>query len=310
MNTQSSSIKMDSGESSNASRWQKPHIVPTRYKLAGWLINLLYRINTDWAESKLADMWFTVLKRRPKPWVHAFWSGADRSVEIHLRDKSIPVYLWGQGPLVVLVHGWSGSGTQFRYFIPHLVAAGYTVAVFDAPAHGSHPGRYAHLLDFSDTLLGIQRQLGEVYTVIAHSLGTMASVLATHRGLAIKQMVMLAPHLDAQAMIDFYASLLNLNAKLVTGFKQKVEERIQAILGLDHVWELLHPVALLGGQNIQGLLMFDSEDAVVPLSHFNQIDSIWQPQYTLQTHGLGHYHLFKDGALIDQVVDYIKGCQS
>lgn len=310
MQMQRCSITVDSNQTSSSNGRLKARVVPARYRLLGRMINLISRVNNEWAEDKLADMWFTVFKRRPRPWVHAFWSGADRCVDVHLSDKSVPVYLWGEGPLVILVHGWSGSGTQFRYFIPQLVAAGYRVAAFDAPAHGSHPGRYAHLLDFSDTLVGIQRELGEVDSVIAHSLGTLASVLATHRGLSARQMVMLAPHMNVKEMIDFYAGLLKLNAQLVAGFKEKVKHRIQTILGLEDVWELLNPAALFNGQNIQGLLMYDREDAVVPLSVFNEIDSLWQPQHTLQTSGLGHYLLFKDNVLIGQVVEYIKGCQS
>ncbi|MCK4710704.1 MAG: alpha/beta hydrolase, partial [Gammaproteobacteria bacterium] len=145
----------------------KKRIVPWKIRLFGLALNLASLFNNEWAAEKLSQILFTVFKSQPKLWVTKFWNQADRRFEIQLSDQSIPVYCWGKGPLVVLMHGWSGSGTQFKHFIPALTQAGYRVAVFDAPVHGTNPGKHSHLLDFSDSLVAIQQQLGPVDTVIA-----------------------------------------------------------------------------------------------------------------------------------------------
>lgn len=281
-------------------------VVPIKYQLVGWLINQLARINRDWASNKLLQMWFTVFKRKPRAWVQAFWRDADNCINVHLSDKCIPVYLWGKGPLVVLMHGWSGSGTQYRYFIPRLCAAGFQVAAFDAPAHGSHPGKQANVLDFADTLIAIQQQVGAIDSVIAHSLGSMAAVLATHRGLNPGCMVLLAPHLDVATMVDSYAETMNISSGLTSMLRDKAAFHIQDILKIDNAWDLLNPQSLLKGQDINGLLMFDSEDEEISQAHFSEIESVWQPQKVLKTSGLGHFRIFKDHQLIDQVVEFLK----
>ena len=49
---------------------------------------------------------------------------------------------WGDGPTVVLVHGWGGNRAQLAAtFVEPLVAAGLRVVAYDAPSHGvSGPG--------------------------------------------------------------------------------------------------------------------------------------------------------------------------
>ena len=70
-----------------------------------------------------------MFKKSIKPWVTAFWQQAGQRTELVVGNKTIPAYLWGTGPLVGMMHGWSGTGTQYRRFIPALVEAGYQVAV-------------------------------------------------------------------------------------------------------------------------------------------------------------------------------------
>jgi hypothetical protein len=306
MTTQQQDYSALSAQAEKREKRAVKRVVPIKYQLVGWLINQLARINRDWASNTLLQMWFTVFKRKPRAWVNAFWRDADYCINVHLSDKCIPVYLWGQGPLVVLMHGWSGSGTQYRYFIPRLCAAGFQVAAFDAPAHGSHPGKQANVLDFADTLVAIQQQIGAINSVIAHSLGSMAAVLATHRGLKPGCMVLLAPHLDVATMVNSYAETMNISPGLASMLREKAISHIQKIFKIENAWDLLTPRMLLEGQYINGMLMFDSEDEEISQAHFNEIESVWQPQEVLKTSGLGHFRIFKDHQLIDRVVGFLQ----
>ena len=46
-------------------------------------------------------------------------------------------HVWGEGPVVYLVHGWAGRGSQLAGFVEPLTAAGFRAVLFGAPAHGS-----------------------------------------------------------------------------------------------------------------------------------------------------------------------------
>ncbi|MES9847744.1 MAG: alpha/beta fold hydrolase, partial [Candidatus Thiodiazotropha sp.] len=64
--------------------------------------------------------------------------------EIH--GETIAVRSWGEGPSVLLCHGWGGRGTQFFALIEALAAAGYRAVAFDAPAHGDSSGKRTNML--------------------------------------------------------------------------------------------------------------------------------------------------------------------
>ncbi|MBT3203029.1 MAG: alpha/beta hydrolase [Gammaproteobacteria bacterium] len=295
------SLITNSAKSSRTKR-----VVPWKFRVLGYTLNLISLVNNNWAAAQLNKIWFTVYKRRPKPWVKKFWNQADRRIEINLSDQSIPVYCWGRGPLVVLMHGWSGSGTQFKHFIPALTKAGYRVAVFDAPAHGTNPGKHSHLLDFTDSLVAIQQQIGPIDTVIAHSFGAMAVTLATRRGLMLNRMVLIAPNLDVQEIFDSYTQLLKLRPKLVQKFKTLISIEFKKILQIDHSWGLFTTINLLEDKYQSGLLVFDSADEEVSQKHFNEIETHWSNSSVIKTQGLGHVRLLKDQDVIGQIISYLK----
>jgi pimeloyl-ACP methyl ester carboxylesterase len=263
-------------------------------------------IHNEWASDVLAGLWFTVFKSGQKPWMTEFWSSADECVEITIDGATIPVYCWGRGPLVVAMHGWSGSGTQFRNFIAPLVEAGFRVACFDAPAHGANPGRRTHLVNFSDSLLAIRNRLGEIDCVIAHSLGAMATVYALQLGLPAGRVVLVAPHLDVQEMFETFRDLLGMRPALANRFHDKIGARMKSILNDNDVWQVFTPRKMLARTDFRGLLVYDAKDPEVTQAQFEEIAQHWKNCEVLATEGLGHNRILKDKPVIDAVVDYLR----
>lgn len=284
---------------------RRKRVVPLSYQLLGLGLNIVSRIHMDWAAEVLKGLFFTVFKTQTKPWITEFWQQADSQIELQLKDKTIPVYLWGGGPLVVMMHGWSGSGVQFRKLIPDLVTAGYQVAAFDAPAHGDNPGKQTHVLEFVDSLLAIQLQIGPVHTLMAHSFGGMAAMMACQRGLSVEQMILFGPQLDVNEIYQSYSDLLNLNSKLSQRFRQKIGERMAEIVGYDDVWGLFTPQCLLKDRDFSGLLIYDPEDEEIPLSQFKAVAQYWQGCQVIETAGLGHHLILKDDAVIEKVLGFM-----
>lgn len=288
---------------------RRQRVIPFKFQMFGLALNIVSRFNNEWAANVLSSLWFTVFKAKQKPWLTDFWQQAESCIDVLLKDKSIPVSLWGQGPLVVMMHGWSGSGAQFRRFIPGLIAAGFQVATFDAPSHGSNPGKKSHLLEFTDSLLAIQQQIGAVHTLMAHSLGGMAAVMATRRGLSIKQMVLFGPHLDVQMMYQSYSDLLNLNPKLASRFRDKIGQRMTEIIGEDDIWEILTPAKLLEHSEYRGMLIYDLDDEEIPQDQFKAVAQHWADCQTLETQGLGHNRILKDDSVIETVLAFMSSAK-
>ena len=284
---------------------RRQRVIPLSFQLAGVALNLVSRLHNEWASDVLARLWFTVFKTKPKPWVADFWASADESIELPVYDVTIPIYLWGKGPLIVLMHGWSGSGTQYRYFIPILVEAGFRVACFDAPEHGNNPGRKTHMLRFSASLLGIQERLGPVECVIAHSLGGMAATFALQQGLSPARMVLVAPHLEVQKMFETYRDLLSMRPKLAQRFHDKIGEGMSLLVDGRDPWEELVPSRLLDRPELEGMLVFDYQDPEIAPPQFEEMAELWQRGQVHTTSGLGHNRILKDQEVIRAIAAYL-----
>lgn len=285
---------------------RRKRIIPFNFQMAGLCLNILSRLHNEWPARVLSKIWFTVFKSKPKQWVNEFWRQADQCLILDLGDKSLPVHSWGKGSLVVLMHGWSGSGTQFRRFIPALVSAGYQVVTFDAPAHGQNPGSQSHLIEFSNTLLAIQSQVGDINTVLAHSLGAMATTVAMQRGLQAQQLVLMAPHLDVQKMFESYSALLNLRPALADRFHALIGQKMYDILGDQDPWSTLNPQTLLKYKATAGMLVYDRDDEEVDAQIFEAIEANWENCLTVKTEGLGHNSILKDADTIQSVLAYLR----
>ena len=64
-------------------------------------------------------------------------------------QKKINVYHSGASlKKILLVHGWSGRGTQLVKFASAFQELGYQIVSFDAPAHGKSPGSTTLMPEF------------------------------------------------------------------------------------------------------------------------------------------------------------------
>ena len=156
------------------------------------------------------DLWFTVpptLAAAPLP------PGARRSWS----SRSAPrfaVTSGARGPVVYFAHGWGGRGSQLTAYVEPLVAAGYRVVLFDAPAHGdSGPGpagpRRTHGVEFGKALDAVSARFGPAHAVIAHSLGDDLDLPRAALRLArTERLVLLAPMVQAEPLFDQFQQAL------------------------------------------------------------------------------------------------------
>ena len=85
---------------------------------------------------------------------------------VPMRTGRLVGWRWGRArdPVVVLVHGWGGRGTQLRAFIARLLARGLSVVAYDAPGHGMTGGAEANDLAFEEDAIA---QAEIVFDVVA-----------------------------------------------------------------------------------------------------------------------------------------------
>ena len=89
---------------------------------------------------------------------------------IHTGEGTLMSYRLGQGPVWLLMHGWSGSASQFYPLMNHIAAQGFTALAYDHPAHGQSEGSTGHLPRFVRAFDEILARVGPVQGVITHSI--------------------------------------------------------------------------------------------------------------------------------------------
>ncbi len=109
---------------------------------------------------------------------------------ISTRSGSVHAYITGSGPLVLFVHGWGGSASQFISLMRGLARCGFTAMAFDHLGHGlsePKPTTMQQSIDTTNDILQHVRKsnIGGIAAIVGHSTGCIA--IANARPALIKE---------------------------------------------------------------------------------------------------------------------------
>jgi predicted alpha/beta hydrolase family esterase len=219
-----------------------------------------------------------------------------------IEGKKIQGYKWGQGPIVVLVHGWAGRATQFRKFIEYFSTHGFQVVGFDGPAHGKSEGKKTHLLEFENTLIKLFEILPkEPAAVITHSFGGAAVLYSITKGLPVKMLINIASPTIGDEIINTYLRAINGSEKSGNYFKKYMVrtfgKTFDEFSSLHFIRHLPKPIELL--------LVYDEDDKEVDMRHADELIKIYPSARILRTRGLGHTRILKEDAVIETCFRFI-----
>jgi pimeloyl-ACP methyl ester carboxylesterase len=151
-----------------------------------------------------------------------------RRESIRVDGRRVDVSCWGvDGPLLVLLHGWRGRGSQFAPLVPALRADGYRVIAPDVPAHGSSQGGRVDVRDWLAVLAELQAQQGRFRAIIGHSFGGFAALTAARLGIATDALVSIAGAGRPDVFLDEFARMTGIGAAT----RAELERRFLARLG-------------------------------------------------------------------------------
>lgn len=221
-------------------------------------------------------------------------------LEVHLGESTtIRGWSWGEGPVVLLVHGWEGRGSQLTAFVRPLVAAGYRVVTYDAPAHGASDGSRSSLPHFTWALRGVADATGAPHAIIAHSLGCAAVTLALRDGLAASRLVYFAPPLDPVAYTQRFGEILDLDDAIIDRMRLRIEERFL------RKWSDYSLAQTAKEMTAPLLVLHDREDQDTFWHEGNALTSAWPGARLITTEGLGHRRILREPGLIEEVVRFL-----
>jgi pimeloyl-ACP methyl ester carboxylesterase len=262
-------------------------------------VSALAAVSPGVAASAVAPLFFRAPPRRgrPDPERQALARG-DRVVLGAGRDR-IVAWRWGDGPAVLLAHGWGGCAGQMTPLVGPLLDAGFGVVAHDAPAHGESPGRTASIPVFADAIARVSRAVGPLHGVIAHSMGGAAFTLAASRGLSARRAVFVGPPSDAAAWFRGFVRWLALPAAAEPALRARVE----AIAGerLDR----LNSAVLGPRMKVPLLVLHDRQDREVPIEDGERVAREAADGRLVVTDGLGHRRILRDPGVAGQAVRFL-----
>ena len=218
-------------------------------------------------------------------------------------------FVAGNGPVVLLVHGWGGWASRLGALVRPLVETGHQVVGMDLPAHGSSPGRQTTPFQMADALLEVARCAGPVHALISHSFGGMVSLLAMEGGLTPGAAVFLAPALRSDHVRDRFAELFRLRPPVMDALVRRIDSRFGS-----EVWEHLDARRIAyrlssRGSDFPVLIAHDPEDEDAPFSDAVELSQRLPAARILRAGGAGHHRILVEEDVVTAAVEFVSGLQ-
>jgi pimeloyl-ACP methyl ester carboxylesterase len=214
-----------------------------------------------------------------------------------------PVIAWrlGQGPAVLLVHGWEDDNALWGPMIDRLQANGRPVIAFDLPGHGFSPAELTSPGAAGEAVTAVAEALGPVEAVIGHSFGCVALTMALDAGLDVERAVLIASPIPRTRGRSLDRAL--------EGEAPEVAARVREIMAARQaaaspVFDMEAAVARL---TAKALIVHAMDDEECPPGNARLIADAWPGAELMWVDGLGHRRVAQDSDVIQRAADFVDG---
>jgi len=248
-----------------------------------------------------AKLFTTPIKHKlPKRELHMERDSVQKSIEVSEIQKEIVVYEYGKSnKKVLLVHGWSGRGTQLVKIADELLKMGYMTISFDAPAHGKSKGNSSIMIEFIASILEIEKQYGPFEFAIGHSLGGMSVLNAIKQNLQVKKAVIIGSGDIIQDIIDDFICKLQLKPEYGIKLRDHFEAKFGGKMDDYSAYKAAEKT------EIPVLVIHDKDDDDVSVKAAYHIQKHLKQSEIMITEGLGHRKILGDETVIQKIREFI-----
>lgn len=253
------------------------------------------------AAAALAPLFFRAPPRRRRSEAEVEVLARAERLDLGRGPGRLAAWRWGEGPAVLLAHGWGGCAGQMTPFVAPLLEAGYSVVAHDMPGHGQSPGRSASIPAFAAAIARLAAAAGPLHGAVTHSMGGAALSLAVARGLPVGRAVLVGPPADAAAWLDAYVRWLALPAAAAPALRARAEQIAGERL------DRLNAGALGPHLRLPLLVIHDRQDREVPLEDGARVARDAAAGRLLVTDGLGHRRILRHPEVAAAAVRFLAG---
>jgi len=248
------------------------------------VINQLHTISPYLSAKVTLKILSIALKRKLSKGDRMFYEQGRKEV-YKVSKHRFYTYTYGTaGPVLLLLHGFCSNAARWRNYVLPLIESGYQIVALDAPGHGTSPGYFMSVPTYINCVKAVLRSRTHWDGVIAHSMGGVVGAVALGELDLVQpnKYVLLNSFNTGDSMMSTFARRLGINEEVIASLRKRVEHNTGR--PLDHYSLDLH----LSKYDLQGLIIHDSDDIIVPKIEVQKNLSQFSQFKILHTKGLGH----------------------
>lgn len=260
----------------------------------------LYRISPVLAEKFARKLFITPIKHKiPKREFQMEAASQQSKLFVPSINKEIVVYTYGNSnKKILLVHGWSGRGTQLVKIADAFLENGYATISFDAPAHGKSGTKTTLMLEFIESILEVEKQYGPFEFAVGHSLGGMSILNAVKKGLLVKKVAVIGSGNSVINIVNTFIEKIGLPNKVAVLMKDNFEKKYHLEMESFSAYIAAREV------KIPVLVIHDIDDEDIPVSESYHLAENLYNKEILFTNNLGHRKILGDSKVIEKIVEF------
>ncbi len=207
---------------------------------------------------------------------------------------------WGNGPCVLLVHGWGGRASQMAHIGVSLASRGMRAIAFDVAGHGESGENVARWRFFIRDICRMSRTFGPVAGYIGHSAGGLSMMAARRSGaLTPSKFVCICAPSHPHPPIRGLAQRLNPREAVLDCYRKFLGEEFQI------TWSALETGEAFADAGPDLLLCYDHKDRFVDHSDGDKIHARCPGSKLLKSSAHGHTRILAAPDVISAAVDFV-----
>lgn len=245
-----------------------------------------------------ADLFMRPLRPKPREREIQWVADAD-PVTLPTRFGDLAGWSWGQGPVVILLHGWNGRGSQMGLLAKAIARKGFRALAFDAPAHGRSPGRRTNLLNHSAALVDVANNTDQLHGIAGHSFGALAISYRWAELPPLARLAMVSPPAETKFYSRMFIDAIGANNRVHDAMTEIYERRFAI------TWDDLTVENLAPALDTPLLVVHDRTDQQAPFSHGERTRDTWTHARLHETERLGHMRILRDENVAAVIADFM-----
>ena len=211
-------------------------------------------------------------------------------------------WAWGDGPLVIFVHGWGGRAAQMAALALHVAKLGFRSVAIEVTGHGDSPKRHTRWDYFLRDIVALSQSLREdVHAYVGHSAGGLSMMAARNvKGIRAQRYVCICAPSHPFPPIDAIQKRLNPKKEVLENYKQFIARQFET------TWEQLQSGCSYADAGANLLLFYDETDRYIDHSEGDRIQALCPGAQLVKTSAYGHQKILAAPELAQAVDEFLR----